>query len=100
LPVVLLKLIQELIVDTFLTQKSSPSSAILPPPPSRISILIWLRFVRLFDATNFFTFLDSFNQRAPASASRAQQGGRDNLRLLGLALLVTFDGQVPLFHLT
>jgi transposase len=56
--------------------------------------LRWL----LFDATNFFTFIDSFNE-APTLPQRGHsKEGRENLRLLGLALLVTADGDVPLFH--
>ena len=51
----------------------------------------------LFDATNFFTFLDSFNSRAQLPQRGHSKEGRDNLRLLGLALLVTSDGEVPLF---
>jgi len=54
----------------------------------------------LFDATNFFTFLDSFNERATLPQRGHSKEGRDNLRLLGLALLVTSDGEVPLFHHT
>ncbi len=54
----------------------------------------------LFDATNFFTFLDSFNARAKLPQRGHSKEGRDNLRILGLALLVTSDGQVPLFHHT
>jgi len=52
----------------------------------------------LFDATNFFTFLDSFNARATLPQRGHSKEGRANLRLLGLALLVTADGEVPLFH--
>ena len=54
----------------------------------------------LFDATNFFTFLDSFNLRAKLPQRGHSKQGRDNLRLLGLAVLVTADGEVPLFHHT
>jgi transposase len=54
----------------------------------------------LFDATNFFTFVDSFNARAKLPQRGHSKEGRDNLRILGLALLVTSDGQVPLFHHT
>src|SRR5271167_3605606 len=54
----------------------------------------------LFDATNFFTFLDSFNARAKLPQRGHSKEGRDNLRILGLALLVTADVQVPLFHHT
>jgi transposase len=54
----------------------------------------------LFDATNFFTFLDSFNARATLPQRGHSKEGRANLRLLGLALLVTSDGEVPLLHHT
>ena len=54
----------------------------------------------LFDATNFFTFLDTFNARAKLPQRGHSKEGRDNLRILGLALLVTSDGEVPLFHHT
>src|SRR5437660_10872083 len=52
----------------------------------------------LFDATNFFTFLDSFNLRAQLPQRGHSKEGRDNLRILGLALLVSADSEVPLFH--
>lgn len=52
----------------------------------------------LFDATNFFTFVDSFNVRPKLPQRGHSKEGRDNLRLLGLALLVTADGEVPLLH--
>jgi len=51
-----------------------------------------------YDATNFFTFIDTFNRRPTLAARGKSKEGRDNLRLLGLALLVTGDFQVPLFH--
>jgi transposase len=54
----------------------------------------------LFDATNFFTFIDSFNARTKLPQRGHSKEGRANLRLLGLALLVTADGDVPLFHHT
>jgi transposase len=54
----------------------------------------------VFDATSFFTFLDSFNLRAKLPQRGHSKEGRDNLRLLGLALLVTTDGEVPLLHHT
>lgn len=52
----------------------------------------------LFDATNFFTFIDSFNLRAKLPQRGHSKEGRDNLRLIGFALLVSADGEVPLFH--
>ncbi len=54
----------------------------------------------LFDATNFFTFVDSFNNHAELPQRGHSKEGQDNLRILGLALLVTSDGHVPLFHHT
>src|SRR5918995_380184 len=54
----------------------------------------------LFDATNFFTFVDSFNSQAKLPQRGHSKEGRNNLRILGLALLVTSDGDVPLFHHT
>jgi transposase len=54
----------------------------------------------LFDATNFFTFIDSFNDRVELAQRGHGKEGRDNLRIIGLALMVTSDGDVPLFHCT
>ena len=54
----------------------------------------------VFDATNFFTFLDSFNLRAKLPQRGHGKQGHEHLRLLGLALLITTDGQVPLLHHT
>lgn len=52
----------------------------------------------LFDTTNFFTFVDSFNHRSTLPQRGHSKEGRDNLRILGLALLVAADGHIPLFH--
>ena len=54
----------------------------------------------LFDATNFFTFIDSFNDRSDLAQRGKSKEGRSNLRIVGLALLVTSDHDVPLFHHT
>jgi len=52
----------------------------------------------LFDPTNVFTFIDSFNE-APTLAQRGKcKEGRDSLRILGLAVVATADGPVPLLH--
>ena len=45
-----------------------------------------------------FSLLDSFNLRAKLPQRGHSKEGRDNLRLIGLALLVSADGEVPLFH--
>lgn len=54
----------------------------------------------VFDATNFFTFVDTFNDRAKLPQRGHGKEGRDNLRIIGLALLVTSDCEIPLFHHT
>ena len=51
-----------------------------------------------YDATNFFTFFDSFNDQSALAQRGHSKEGRASLRVLGLALLVTRDFQVPLFH--
>ena len=54
----------------------------------------------LYDTTNFFTFIDSFND-APTLAQRGHsKEGRASLRLISLALLVARDFHVPLLHAT
>lgn len=52
----------------------------------------------LFDATNFFTFIDSFNDRNTLAQRGKSKEGRQALRIVGLALLVSADGHVPLLH--
>jgi transposase len=51
-----------------------------------------------YDATNFFTFIDSFNARSTLAQRGKSKEGRSSLRVLGLALLVCGPEQVPLFH--
>jgi transposase len=51
-----------------------------------------------YDATNFFTFIDTFNTRATMAQRGKSKEGRSSLRILGLALLVTGDFEIPLFH--
>ncbi|MCD5417526.1 IS1634 family transposase [Candidatus Bipolaricaulota bacterium] len=54
----------------------------------------------LFDATNFFTFIDTFNEKSTLAQRGKSKQGRASLRIIGLALLVTSDFHVPLFHHT
>ncbi len=54
----------------------------------------------LFDATNFFTFIDTFNEKSTRAQRGKSKQGRASLRIVGLALLVTADFHVPLFHHT
>lgn len=54
----------------------------------------------LFDATNFFTFIDTFNERSSLAQRGKSKEGRRSLRIVGLALLVTADFHLPLLHRT
>lgn len=52
----------------------------------------------VYDTTNFATFIDSANERSTlARRGHAKQGRRD-LRLIGLALCLALDGNLPLCH--
>jgi transposase len=53
----------------------------------------------VLDMTNFATFIDSANARAPIAQRGKAKQKRTDLRLVGLALVVTRDGGVPvLWH--
>jgi len=54
----------------------------------------------LFDATNFYTFIDTFNERCTIAQRGHSKEGRAALRIVGLALLVTADFHIPLCHHT
>jgi transposase len=54
----------------------------------------------LFDGTNFFTFIDTFNERCTLAQRGKSKEGRRALRIVGLALLVSADFHVPLLHRT
>lgn len=54
----------------------------------------------LFDATNFFTFIDTFNTRSTLAQRGHSKEGRQALRIVGLALLVSADFHLPLLHRT
>ena len=48
------------------------------------------------DMTNFATYIDSTNERAPIAQRGKAKQKRTDLRLVGLGLVVTRDGGVPL----
>ena len=50
----------------------------------------------VLDMTNFATFIDSANERAPIAQRGKAKQKRTDLRLVGLALVVTRDGGVPI----
>jgi transposase len=52
----------------------------------------------LFDSTNFFTFIDTHNDRNTIAQRGANKQKRTDLRQVNLALLATGDFQIPLFH--
>lgn len=52
-----------------------------------------------YDTTNFFTFIASTNLRPTLPRRGHNKQKRHDLRQLGLALVVSRDGQLPLFHL-
>ncbi len=50
----------------------------------------------VLDMTNFATYIDSGNERAPIAQRGHAKQKRNDLRLVGLALVVSTDGAVPL----
>jgi transposase len=54
--------------------------------------------ILLYDTTNFFTFLATTNDRSDLPQRGHSKQKRHDLRQVGLALLVTRDFQIPLFH--
>lgn len=52
----------------------------------------------LYDTTNFFTYIDTFNARPKMPQRGYSKAKRFDLRQVNLALLVTRDAHVPLFH--
>jgi transposase len=51
-----------------------------------------------YDATNFFTFIDTFNTRSDLAQRGHCKYGRNNLRILGLSLLVSREDHMPLLY--
>jgi transposase len=54
----------------------------------------------IYDTTNFATFIDSANERNTIARRGHPKGGRRDLRLIGLALCVALDSNIPLCHQT
>ncbi|MBI2266952.1 MAG: transposase, partial [Armatimonadetes bacterium] len=54
----------------------------------------------LYDTTNFATFIDTFNEKSTLAQRGKSKQGRKDLRIVGLALLVSSDFHIPLFHET
>ncbi|MCF6147642.1 MAG: IS1634 family transposase [Candidatus Kuenenia sp.] len=52
----------------------------------------------LYDCTNYFIYIDTLNDRNTEAQRGRNKLGRHNLRQLGLAVAVTPDFHIPLFH--
>ena len=53
-----------------------------------------------YDTTNFFTFIATTNDKCTIAHRGKNKQKRGDLRQIGLALVVTRNGGLPLFHLT
>lgn len=53
-----------------------------------------------FDTTNFFTYIHTTNDRCKIAQRGKNKQKRGDLRQIGLALVVTAQDMIPLFHLT
>lgn len=53
-----------------------------------------------FDTTNFFTYIDTTNLRCTIAQRGKNKQKRYDLRQVGLAMVVTREDMIPLFHLT
>ena len=53
-----------------------------------------------FDTTNFFTYIDTMNFRCTIAQRGRNKQKRYDLRQVGLAMVVTREDMIPLFHLT
>jgi len=53
-----------------------------------------------FDTTNFFTYIDSTNLRCTIAQRGKNKQKRNDLRQVGLGLVVTREDMIPLFHFT
>lgn len=56
--------------------------------------------VLCYDTTNFFTFIDTFNDRCELPQRGHSKAKRHDLRIVGLALMVTRAFHIPLLHKT
>jgi transposase len=54
----------------------------------------------LYDTTNFFSYIATGNRRNTIAKRGRNKNKRDDLRQVGLAMLVTREFQIPLFHKT
>ncbi len=53
-----------------------------------------------YDTTNFFTYINTMNERCVIAKRGKNKKKRTDLRQIGLAVVVTREDKIPLFHLT
>jgi transposase len=51
-----------------------------------------------YDGTNFYTFIDTFNNRCDIAKRGKNKQGRHNLRQVSYALFCSQDGHIPLYY--
>lgn len=54
----------------------------------------------MYDTTNFYTYIDSGNEKCTIAQRGKNKQKRNDLRQVGLAMIVTRQDFIPLFHLT
>jgi transposase len=52
----------------------------------------------VYDATNFFTYIDTMNSKASLAQRGHNKEKRNDLKIIGLSLLVSAEDEIPLFH--
>jgi len=52
----------------------------------------------VYDATNFFTYIDTMNSKASLAQRGHNKEKRNDLKIVGLSLLVSAEDEIPLFH--
>lgn len=52
----------------------------------------------VYDATNFFTFIDTANDKADIAQRGHCKAKRNDLRIVGLSMLVSAEEEIPLFY--
>lgn len=52
----------------------------------------------VYDATNFFTYVDTMNSKASLAQRGHNKEKRNDLKIIGLSLLVSAEEEIPLFY--
>lgn len=52
----------------------------------------------VYDATNFFTFIDTVNDKVEVAQRGHSKEKRNDLRIIGLSMLVSSEEEIPLFY--